>query len=65
MEWLPLDKVRGRMANYNNKKVLVRFKFKGENNEYQEWMTLFQYDNLKLVKIIEYCEIISKDENND
>jgi len=50
------------LGNHNNKKVLVRFKFKGENNEYQEWMTLFHYDNLKLVKIIEYCEIISKDE---
>ncbi|CAE6486027.1 conserved hypothetical protein [Candidatus Nitrosotenuis uzonensis] len=47
--------------DYNNDKVLVRFKFKDENIEHQEYMTLFHYNNLKLVNIIEYCEIISHD----
>lgn len=47
---------------YNNKKVLVRFKLKGEKNEQQEWMTIFQYNNLKQINMIKYCEIISQDE---
>lgn len=46
----------------NYKKVLVRYKFKNERKEHQEWMTMFQYNNLKEINMIEYCEIISKDE---
>lgn len=49
--------------DYNNDKVLVRFKFKDEKDERQECMTLFHYRNLKLVNIIEYCEIISEMKN--
>ncbi|KEQ55900.1 hypothetical protein AAA799E16_01551 [Marine Group I thaumarchaeote SCGC AAA799-E16] len=46
--------------NYNNKEVLVRFKFKDEKKSHQEWMSYFQYQNLKQVNIIEYCEIVSE-----
>jgi hypothetical protein len=56
---------QSRDDTYNNKKVLVRFKFKGEDNEYRKWMTLFQYRNLKLVNIIEYCEIIPEGEKKN
>ena len=48
--------------NYNNKKVLVRYKFKNERKEHQEWMSYYQYNNLKQINMIKYCEIISKDE---
>lgn len=48
--------------NYNNKKVLVRYKFKGEKNERQEFMSYYQYNNLKQISMIKYCEIVSQDE---
>ncbi len=43
---------------YHSQKVLVRFKFKENKVEHQEQLTKFQYENMKLIKNIEYCEII-------
>ena len=41
-------------------KVNVRYKFKNDEKEYREWMTMIQFKNLQSLSITEYCEIISK-----
>ncbi len=47
----------------NIKKVLVHFKFKDDNTEYQKWLTYKQYMNLSLVECIEFCKILPLEEN--
>ena len=39
-------------------KILVRYKFKNSKKENLNWMTSAQYENLKDVELIEYCEIV-------
>lgn len=41
-------------------KVNVRYKFKNDEKEYREWMTMIQFKNLQSLSTTEYCEIISK-----
>ena len=41
-------------------KVNVRYKFKNDEKEYREWLTMDQFRNLQSLSLIEYCEIISK-----
>ena len=41
----------------NRKKVLVRFKFKGADVEFQEWMTSIQYSVLKTMDCLEFCSV--------
>ena len=40
------------------KKVLVKFKFKDKNEIYEKRLTHAQYENLKKIELIDYCEII-------
>ncbi|MDE1725922.1 MAG: hypothetical protein KGH89_01495 [Thaumarchaeota archaeon] len=47
----------------SSKKILVRFKFRGEKDEYRVKLTCRQYDNLKEVKSLEFCEVV-EDEND-
>ncbi len=39
-------------------KMFVRYKFKNDNKEYEEWLTETHYKNLKSLDLIEYCKII-------
>ena len=47
----------------NNKMIFVRFKLKTQNNEHKMWFTKQQYENLKELESIEYCEIINYKKN--
>lgn len=40
-------------------KVYVRYKFKNDEKEYRDWLTMTQFRNLQSIPIIEYCTIIS------
>lgn len=39
-------------------KVYVRYKFKKDEKEYRDWLTMTQFRNLQSLLPIEYCEII-------
>lgn len=41
-------------------KVYVRYKFKNDEKEYKDWITMPQFRNFQSIPIIEYCIIISK-----
>ena len=47
----------------SNKKILVRFKFKGEKDEYHVKLTCRQYDNLKEVESLEFCEVVEDEKD--
>lgn len=38
--------------------VLVRYKLKGRDKVYESWLTRFQYNNLKVLPMIDFCEIV-------
>lgn len=40
--------------------ILVEFKFEGEARIYKKHLTQSQYDNFKILPIVEYCEIIKE-----
>ena len=50
--------VRKGKSSESDKKILVRYKFKGLKKATKKWMTVSQYENLKVVPSIEYCEIV-------
>ena len=37
--------------------MLVKFKFKGKNEIYEKKLTHAQYENLKKIELVDYCEI--------
>lgn len=44
----------------SDSKVHVRYKFKNDEKEYKDWLTMTQFTNLQLIPIIEYCIITSE-----
>lgn len=48
----------------NNEMIFVRFKLKTQNKEHKMWFTKQQYENLKELESIEYCEIINYKKNS-
>lgn len=48
------------MGQKNSKpNLLIRYRFKGNSNFEDIWVSRFQYENLRELPVIEMCEIIS------
>lgn len=48
------------MSQKNSKpNLIIRYRFKGNTNFEEIWVSRFQYENLKELPVIDFCEIIS------
>ncbi len=42
----------------NRRKILVRFKFKNADMEYQQWLTFKQYEVFRTINCLEFCRVV-------
>ncbi len=42
----------------NRRKILVRFKFKNADMEYQQWLTYKQYEVFRTINCLEFCRVV-------